>query len=124
MTPSNLNPSVYFARVVNAHSAVNLEGGHGIDLQGTAEFGRFMIPYAKHRGKGYGKKAIDLVLEYGFEHLNLHRIYLDTLESNTSAIGLYKKVGFKEEGRKKQHIYKNGKYFDLICMCILKGGEK
>jgi len=85
----------------------------------TAEFGRFMIPDVKYRGKGYGRKAIDLVLEYGFDHLNLHRIYLDTLESNKPVIELYKKVGFEEEGRKKQHIYKNGEYFDLICMSIL-----
>jgi len=89
----------------------------------TAEFGRFMIPDAKYRGKGYGRKAIGLVLEYGFDHLNLHRIYLDTLESNIAAIELYKKVGFVEEGRKKQHIYKNGKYFDLICMYILNMGQ-
>ena len=89
----------------------------------TAEFGRFMIPDVKYRRKGYGRKAIDLVLEYGFKHLNLNRIYLDTLESNIGAIGLYKKIGFIEEGRKKQHIYKNGKYFDLICMCIFDGKE-
>ena len=49
---------------------------------------------------------------------------LESIESNVRAIELYKKVGFVEEGRKKQHIYKNGEYLDLICMCIFDGKEK
>ena len=86
----------------------------------TAEFGRFMIPGVKYHRKGYGRKAMDLILDYGFNHLNLHRIYLDVLESNFIAINLYEKIGFEVEGVKRKHIYKNGKYFDLIVMSILK----
>ncbi len=86
----------------------------------NAEFGRFFID-KKYRGKGYGKNAIIMILNYAFKHLNLHSVYLDTFKkNNTKVINFYEEIGFKQEGIKKEHIYKNGKYNDLICMRILK----
>lgn len=85
----------------------------------NAEFGRFLID-KKFRGKGFGKKAIFIILDYAFNHLNLHSIYLDTFKSNIKIIDFYEKVGFKQEGIKREHIYKNGKYNDLVNMRILK----
>lgn len=89
----------------------------------NAEFGRFMID-KKFRGKGYGREALILILDYAFKHLNLNKIYLDTFEYNNKVINLYKKVGFKQEGIKRQHIYKDGKYNNIICMSILKEDYK
>jgi len=85
----------------------------------NAEFGRFVID-KEFRGKGYGKEALILTLDYAFKHLNLNRVYLDTFEYNEKVINLYKKIGFKQEGLKLQHIYKNGKYNNLVCMSLLK----
>lgn len=89
----------------------------------SAEFGRFVID-GFFRGNGFGKEAIYLILNYGFNHLNLHRIYLDTFESNVKVIRLYENAGFKKEGVKYEHIYQNGKYHNLVCMSILNKNFK
>ncbi len=70
--------------------------------------------------KGYGTEALDLVLEHGFNQLNLHRIFLTVLSFNARAIRVYEKVGFKREGVLREHIYRNGKYHDLYYMGLLE----
>lgn len=104
--------------------AVGTIGFHEIDGRNrNAKFGRFYIN-PDSRKKGYGKGAFQLILKYGFNHLNLLRIYLDTISLNEKAISLYKKFGFKVEGNLVKHIYKNGTYHDLIIMGLLKTDYK
>ena len=74
----------------------------------------------KARNKGYGTEAIKLMLDYGFNYLNLYNIKLDVLEFNERAIACYKKCGFKEYGRRRKCNFTNGKYYDKISMDILK----
>ena len=70
--------------------------------------------------QGYGTEALRLMLGYGFDQLNLHRIYLTVLEFNARAIHAYEKVGFKREGTFREHFYRNGKYHDVYYMGILE----
>lgn len=72
------------------------------------------------RNKGYGTEAIQLILDYGFNYLNLNNIKLDVLSFNERAIACYKKCGFKEYGRRRKSEFINGKYYDRISMDILK----
>ena len=72
-----------------------------------------------YRENGYGTEAIRLVLDYGFNYLNLNNIKLDVIEFNKRAIACYKKCGFKEYGRRRQSEFLNGKYYDIIEMDIL-----
>ena len=85
----------------------------------TATLGIF-IGDKEERNKGYGAEAIKLLLDYGFNYLNLNEINLDVYSFNERAIKCYEKVGFKEYGRRRECIYLNGKYYDLISMDILK----
>ncbi len=71
-------------------------------------------------GKGYGTDAMRIILRFGFEELNLHRIFLNVFEYNPRAIRSYEKVGFKHEGRQRQVLNRNGKRWDLIYMGILR----
>lgn len=71
-------------------------------------------------GQGVGRKCIQFALEYGFEELNLNRIYLSVLATNERATNLYLKVGFKEEGRLEQAQYKGGHYIDVVLLRILR----
>ena len=71
------------------------------------------------RNKGYGTEAIKLILDYGFNYLNLNNIKLDLLEFNERALVCYKKCGFKEYGRRRKSNFINGKYYDTIEMDIL-----
>ena len=70
------------------------------------------------QGKGAGESATRLILDHAFKDLNLKRVYLTVLETNTRAINLYKKVGFIEEGRLRKAAFKNGHYVDLIQMAV------
>ena len=74
----------------------------------------------EYRSKGYGAEAIRLLLEYGFKTLNLHNIMLSVTEDNKAGITCYKKAGFREIGRRREWIYRNGKYIDVIYMDILE----
>ena len=73
------------------------------------------------QGKGAGTFAINEILKYAFLTLNLNRIELQVLDDNERAKYLYKKLGFVEEGTKRQACYKDGIYKDMIIMGMLKG---
>jgi RimJ/RimL family protein N-acetyltransferase len=85
----------------------------------TAELGIF-IGDAENRGKGYGTEAVKLLLDYGFNYLNLQNIMLKVLAFNECAIKAYEKAGFKEFGRRTKAYYFNNEYHDQIFMEILK----
>ena len=78
-----------------------------------------MIGENENRSKGYGTEAIGLLLDFGFNYLNLNSVSLSLLECNERAKRCYEKVGFKECGRKRKCRYINGKYYDSISMDIL-----
>jgi RimJ/RimL family protein N-acetyltransferase len=67
---------------------------------------------------------MELMIDYGFNKLNLHRIDLGVHEFNERGRKAYKKLGFVEEGRKRDGHYANGKYHDVILMSILKNEWK
>ena len=74
----------------------------------------------KNRGNGYGKEAIKLLLEYGFNNLNLNNIMLNVYEFNKGAIKVYESLGFKKFGTRHKSYYFKGKFYDEIQMEILK----
>ena len=70
--------------------------------------------------KGYGTDAMEVILHFGFNYLNLHRIGLSVYPNNERGIHVYKKLGFKETGRKRKTRFMNGEYRDEILMDILQ----
>lgn len=74
----------------------------------------------ENRGKGYGQEALRLLLDYGFDYLNLNNIMLKVFSFNDRAISCYKKIGFKEIGRRRQSYYLKGRFYDEVFMDILK----
>lgn len=73
-----------------------------------------------HQGKGYGKQALNELINYGFNKLNLYRIQLNVISFNTPAINLYEKVGFQKEGTMKDFVLRNGQRYDLYMYAKLK----
>jgi len=71
------------------------------------------------RGKGFSKEAYKWFLDYYFQHLRMHRVYLEVLESNEIAKSLYEKLGFSQEGILRDAVYRDGKYTASIVMSIL-----
>ncbi len=84
-----------------------------------AEFA-ILIADKDARGKGYGKMCTDFMLDFGFQQLNLNRIELALLSTNTIAYNLYMNRGFEKEGILKEAQFKNGNYIDIILMAKLK----
>ena len=72
------------------------------------------------RGKGVAKQASKLILKYGFEELELNRIYLFTEIGNISAQKLFEKVGFIREGLLRQDVFSHGEYADRYAYGYLK----
>lgn len=70
--------------------------------------------------KGYGADAVVTLLRFAFGEMNLHRIWLRTLEYNERAQACYRKCGFQEEARLRQDVYRHGRYHDLVVMGILR----
>ncbi len=83
----------------------------------SAEFSIFIIP--EERQKGYGRTALGDIVRYGFNTLNLNRIYSDVFSFN-EAIRLYYDFGFQKEGVMREACYKNGKYWDVYHIGLLK----
>ena len=78
----------------------------------------------KFRNKGYGTKAIQLILEYDFKYLNFHSIKLDLISGNEMAHKCYLKCGFKDVGCSREQIFLNGKYYNKLHMDILENEFK
>jgi len=83
-----------------------------------ATFG-IIIGDKKYWNQGLGSEASRIILDYGFRKLKLHRIDLDVYAYNQRAIKVYKRLGFKLEGKKREHAYWNRKYYDAYQMSIL-----
>ena len=85
----------------------------------AAEFG-IMIGDKKYWNRGYGTEAVLLLVNHGFNTLNLNRIFLRVFENNPRAIRAYEKAGFVHEGRLRQAEFRDGKYIDVLMMSRLK----
>ena len=84
----------------------------------TGEFG-ITLADPEYRGKGYGKDMLITLIKYGFDQLNLNRIWCEVY-SNNNSIYLYRKIGFKDEGILRQHVFKDGEYLDSYILGMLK----
>ena len=63
--------------------------------------------------KGYGEKTVRLLSRCAFQRLKLHRLQAWMLESNLASVRLFRKCGFKEEGRLREAFLGNGRFHDL-----------
>lgn len=71
-------------------------------------------------GRGYGREAVRLLVDYAFRLRNLRRVWLTVNGNNQRAIRAYLACGFVEEGRQRQHVWNNGEYVDLVYMGLLR----
>lgn len=74
----------------------------------TAEIGYWIVP--EHHNQGYGTEATELLVEYGFDQLGLHRIAARVFEFNEPSKRLLKRVGFTREGIHRETEFIDGEY--------------
>ncbi len=95
-------------------------GLHSIDWENSnAEVG-IVIGKKEYWNKGYGTDAMMTMLDFAFNQMNLHRVYLRVFEFNQRGIKSYEKCGFTKEGVLRHDRYSGGRYYDTIMMGILK----
>lgn len=73
-----------------------------------------------HQGKGLAFEAIKMILDYGFNTLNLHKIWADTFSDNAPSCKLYERLGMQSEGVARQHYFHQGKFRDATRFAILR----
>lgn len=83
-----------------------------------------IVTRKKAQGTGAAMKATQELLEYAFEKLKLHRVYLNVLEDNVRAQKLYEKCGFVYEGAFLDAVRINGTYRTLKWYGIVKNSDK
>ena len=86
---------------------------------GTAMF-YIGIGDKSYTSKGLGKETMELMLDFGFNELNFHRIHLSVISYNERAIKLYESIGFVREGIYREFINRDGKRYDLYLYGLLR----
>jgi len=95
-------------------------GFHALHLKDRhAGFG-ILIGDKTEWDRGHGTEATALMARYGFETLNLNRIWLHVYEHNSRGRRAYEKVGYRVEGTLRKHNYREGRYWDVIVMGLLR----
>ncbi|TKJ86253.1 GNAT family N-acetyltransferase [Paenibacillus sp. CFBP13512] len=95
-----------------------LIGGIGIHVHQTnAEIGYVLNP--DHQGKGYVTEAAQAILTYGFETLDVHRIYATCRPANRASEKVMQKIGMTREGMMREHWYYKGEFHDSYLYSIL-----
>lgn len=65
-------------------------------------------------GMGYAREAAEIIIGHAFKELGLHRIYLGTTDNNVRMQHLALRLGFREEGRRQEALWKLGEWHDII----------
>lgn len=114
------NNIIFLVADSGTQKPIGYAGLHEIHLTArSAEF-RILIGEKDFWGKGYGTEITELLTYYGFDRLNLNRIYLGYTVDNKGAGRAYEKAGYIYEGTLKEDIYRNSRYYDTISMAILR----
>jgi RimJ/RimL family protein N-acetyltransferase len=94
----------------NFHHAINFD-----DSQ--ARIGYAIAP--QYWGKGYATEAVKRLLGFGFEKLDLHRIYAPCTPANLASARVLEKVGMRREGHFRESLWMQGKWVDVWLYAIL-----
>lgn len=81
----------------------------------------FYIGERAARGKGLARRAVHLLEEWGFEQLRLHRIWAEVYAFNEPSIRLLESLGYEQEGRMREHVWRDGKFVDALLYGLLEG---
>ncbi|WP_304943306.1 GNAT family N-acetyltransferase [Vallitalea guaymasensis] len=98
-------------------------GGCGINQvdwkNSNVEIGIF-IGNKEYWNKGYGTDAMNVLIRFIFNEMNINKIKLNVYSFNKRALKCYEKCGFKTEGVLRKELYREGNYHDIIVMGLLK----
>jgi RimJ/RimL family protein N-acetyltransferase len=95
-----------------------LIGGCGIYIKDrSAEIGYCFNP--EYWGSGYATEASKAMLKLGFNNFNVHRVFATCRPGNIPSANVLKRIGMKQEGHLREHMYHKGRYHDSLLFSIL-----
>lgn len=71
---------------------------------------------APYRGRGYGTEAMQLLCDFCFREMNLHKLKVTVFAFNEPALRCYRANGFTQEGLLKREIFRDGEYRDVVIL--------
>ncbi len=111
---------VYVITEKETGDIIGLANLDGINLiNGNSEMG-IAITRTDKQGQGFAKEALSILINYCFDEMRLHRVYARIIEANEGSVALFKRLGFKEEGRMREHVHRSGKFLDMLFFGLLK----
>lgn len=108
----------------NENQIMGIIGNKNFDVYNRNTEIYVYIGEKENQGNGYGRDAVNTFTEFCFRQLNLHKVYLKVFDYNINAIKCYEKCGFYEEGRLREHLFRNGLYHDIVYMSIIRGKNR
>lgn len=75
-----------------------------------------LIARREDRMKGFASEALSLLIEYAFQNLHLHQLYCNVPEDNTASVKLFKQFDFTEAGVKRDWIFHENRWMDVILL--------
>lgn len=100
-------------------SVLGLANLDGVNLiNGHTEVG-IAITAEDRRGQGIAEEALRLLIDYCFGEMRMHRVFARIIAANEPSLRLFRKLGFREEGRLREHVYREGAYNDMLFFGIL-----
>jgi RimJ/RimL family protein N-acetyltransferase len=112
ITKEQGNSHIWLGVFLNDGTIVGNIHLHDIDKKNRSCYIGMKLSKIEYRNKGYGKEAVELLLEYGFNNYGMERISATTLETNISAQKSLEKSGFQLEGKERKAVYLAGKRLD------------
>lgn len=112
------DPKTKMYKVESYGEMVGICGLTSIDMVNRhAEFSLYIAPVKQ--GKGLGKAALKTLLSHGFKNLNLHLIWGESFKGNP-ATSMFTSLGFRYEGDRRDHYFRDGKYINAELYSILE----
>ncbi|WP_046469595.1 GNAT family N-acetyltransferase [Allosalinactinospora lopnorensis] len=93
---------------------------HEFDPANESAAYRIALSAIEFTGQGLGKEATRLILEYAFDRIGLHRVWLHVYAFNMRAIAVYRACGFTVEGRMRESLLWEGRRHDSLVMAVLE----
>jgi len=111
---------LFAVRLVGSDELVGMVSIDGIEWSNRAGWLSVGIGDPANWSRGFGSEAAELVLEFAFLELNLHRVTLTVFRYNERAIALYEKLGFRHEGAFRDFGERDGKRYDMLLYGLLR----
>lgn len=111
---------VMFMVTTKAGKPIGVCGLIHINLKDKIASVAIIIGEKKYQSKGFGTEILQMLLDYGFNQIRIHKIESEVFAYNQASAKLFKKMNFKEEVILRDSLWRNGKWWNILILSILQ----